>query len=68
MKKAILIIAALLVMASCGNSRFETVSYGVGSKIIYDKETKVEYVVGSFGKMTVLVDKDGKPLIYEGEK
>lgn len=65
MKKVILIIAALLVMASCGNSRFETVSYGVGSKIIYDKETKVEYVVGSFGKMTVLVDEDGKPLLYQ---
>ena len=65
MKKVILIIAALLVMASCGNSRFETISYGVGCKTVYDKETKVEYVVGSYGRMCVLVDADGKPLIYQ---
>lgn len=65
MKKVILIIATMLVMASCGNSRFETIRYGVGNKIVYDKETKVEYVVGSYGKMSVLVDADGKPLLYQ---
>ena len=39
---------------------------------MYDKETKVEYFMfGGFrngGGITVLVDKDGKPLIYEGSK
>lgn len=34
--------------------------------IVYDKETKVEYFVFE-GGITVLVDKDGKPLLYEGE-
>ena len=34
--------------------------------IAYDKETKVEYFVFE-GGLTVLVDKDGKPLLYEGE-
>ena len=38
---------------------------------MYDKETKVEYFMfGGYkigGGITVLVDKDGKPLLYEGE-
>lgn len=63
MKKAILIIAALLVMASCGNRRFER----IGNRVIYDKETNVEYYKGAYGNMCVLVDADGKPLIYEGK-
>lgn len=72
-KKLILVFAALLVMASCGHNRFETmgdnrfetISYGIGCKLIYDKETKVEYVMGSYGNMCVLVDADGKPLLYQ---
>ena len=64
MKKVILIIAALLVMASCGDKRFERLGDGVW----YDKTTKVEYykVRGEFGTtMCVLVDADGKPLLYQ---
>lgn len=39
-------------------------------KIYYDKKTKVMYLVKSVykgGGITLLVDADGKPLLYEGE-
>ena len=69
MKKVILIIATMLVMASCGRfDRFVTIEKeGLTSYIVYDKETNVEYFMGSYGRMCVLVDADGKPLIYEGK-
>lgn len=39
--------------------------------VVYDKETKVQYTIsiGSYnqGTFTLLVDKDGKPLLYKGE-
>ena len=41
-----------------------------GFKIYYDKETKVMYLISDIykgGGITVLVDKDGKPLIYGEE-
>lgn len=41
-----------------------------GFRIYYDKKTKVMYLVSDIykgGGITVLVDKDGKPLLYEGE-
>lgn len=41
-----------------------------GFKIYYDKETKVQYLEKSVykgGGITVLVDQEGKPLLYEGE-
>ena len=38
---------------------------------MYDKETKVEYFIFNYykagGGITVLVDKDGKPLLYGEE-
>ncbi len=39
-------------------------------EIYYDKETKVEYLIkgkNRGGGITVLVDQEGKPLLYEGE-
>ncbi len=39
-------------------------------EIYYDKETKVEYLIKGINKgggITVLVDQEGKPLLYEGE-
>lgn len=36
-------------------------------QIVYDKQTKVEYVISKDGIFTLLVDADGKPLLYEGE-
>ena len=41
-----------------------------GFRIYYDKETKVMYLILDIykgGGITVLVDKDGKPLLYRGE-
>ena len=41
-----------------------------GFRIYYDKETKVMYLISAIyegGGITVLVDKDGKPLLYRGE-
>lgn len=41
-----------------------------GFRIYYDKKTKVMYLISDIykgGGITVLVDKDGKPLLYEGE-
>lgn len=56
-----------------GNERFIQI-YNQYSKddfrIYYDKETKVMYLISSIykgGGITVLVDADGKPLLYEGE-
>lgn len=34
--------------------------------IMYDKETKVQYFASTTG-ITVLLNQDGKPLLYEGE-
>lgn len=52
--------------------RFVTLSYDTNYYIVYDKETMVQYAVsnGSYnrGTFVMLVDKDGKPLIYEGGK
>ena len=44
--------------------------YSKTFRIYYDKKTKVMYLVADIykgGGITVLVDKDGKPLLYEGE-
>lgn len=55
------------------NERFIRI-YNQSSKdsfrIYYDKETKVMYLISNIykgGGITVLVDADGKPLLYEGE-
>ena len=53
------------------NERFVIIQQRRNEKVMYDKETKVEYFMfGSYkngGGITVLVDKDGKPLIYGEE-
>ena len=37
-------------------------------RIYVDKETKVQYIYNTYeGGMCVLVDADGKPLLYDGE-
>lgn len=57
------------VMAA-GKNRFALVSSEPDFKIYYDKKTKVMYLVKTVykgGGITLLVDADGKPLLYEGE-
>lgn len=53
------------------NKRFVTIQKEPNGKVMYDKQTKVEYFMfGGYkdgGGITVLVDKDGKPLIYREE-
>ena len=53
------------------DSRFETIVKGSGFYVVYDKETKVEYVVSdrnyNSGTFTLLVNADGKPLLYGKE-
>ena len=53
------------------NKRFIKINHEDYFDIVYDVETKVEYAVsyGQYNKgtVTLLVDKDGKPLLYEGE-
>jgi hypothetical protein len=68
----------LFVMLSLGKQsekeeqgeRFVTVEKNFSYFITYDKETGVMYAVSNginnAGTFTLLVDKDGKPLIYEG--
>lgn len=46
--------------------RFITVQKWRSSATVYDKETKVMYLVVD-GGITVLVDQNGNPLLYEGE-
>ena len=41
-----------------------------GFKIYYDKETKVQYLEKIIDKgcgLTVMIDQEGKPLLYKGE-
>ena len=53
------------------NERFVIIQQRDDEKVMYDKETKVEYFMfGGFkygGGITVIVDKNGKPLIYGEE-
>ena len=51
-----------------GNTRyFKTISEEVNGRIIYDTRTGIEYWMsyGYSNVLTVLVDADGKPLIYD---
>lgn len=55
---------------NAADNRFALAHNEDGFKIYYDKKTKVMYLVKSVykgGGITLLVDADGKPLLYEGE-
>lgn len=82
MKKIIisLILTVMLAMLTgCVDSATETEKRFVGIsnegtygiKVYYDKQTKVEYAIknNSHGgtSLSLLVDAEGKPLLYEGE-
>lgn len=56
---------------NASNYRFILVHNEDDLKIYCDKKTKVMYLVKSIykgGGITLLVDADGKPLLYEGEQ
>lgn len=50
---------SMFVLIECGSlwSRYS---------IVYHKETKVMYAVGCNTQFTVMLDADGKPLLWEG--
>lgn len=74
----IVLLATLFCLCGCTNEstaetqkRFIQVSKEDSFYIVYDKETKVMYAESwssyNYGSLTVLVDVEGKPLLYEGE-
>lgn len=80
-KAIILAVIACMILSSCSGvetakneddtSMFVEVENTTLWKVVYHKDTKVMYVVttGSYSHITftLLVDADGKPMIYEGE-
>lgn len=74
----IVLISSLFILSGCtssnaNNSRFIEIYDGgnYSVKILYDRTTKVQYVsyINGHGgtALTVLVDAEGKPLLYKGE-
>lgn len=53
------------------NSMFITVEQAKNWNIVYHNKTKVMYVVSNsaynYGNFALLVDADGKPMLYKGE-
>lgn len=82
MKKILCLVIAIMLMLTCtgcsnnGNkvitdSRFIHVEQGFDDKensmyIVVDTETKVMYLVRPRVGVTVMLDADGKPLLWEG--
>ena len=73
-KKILLLILMTIGITACigcgGNDsskRFVTLETGFSHNISYDRETKVMYIIGSYGNATIMLDSDGKPLLYKGE-
>lgn len=83
MKTKVIILTAIacMMLSSCSKgetakseddtSMFVTVETTTFWKIVYQKDTKVMYVVSedsyNHGTFTLLVNADGTPMIYEGE-
>lgn len=75
------IILILLMLTGCTTKTkaeetetermFKKICDGFAASIVYDTETKVEYVVSTgsynYGNYTMLVNADGTPKLYLGE-
>lgn len=82
MKKIVILLFAAMLLTSCNLSKVERQACMDEAsmfvliektpiwKVVYHKETKVMYAVsyGSYnlGTFTLLVDREGKPLLYKG--
>ena len=74
---SLILIGMLFVLNGCDVSvaetekRFVLVSKEDYFDVRYDKTTKVMYAVSccpqNYGTVTLLVDQEGKPLLYKGE-
>lgn len=73
------LVASLIVLfATVSNAsilkggKFFTVIKESSFRVVYDKDTMVMYAVSegkyNSGNLTLLVDENGKPLLYQGEK
>lgn len=73
------LVALLIVLfATVSNAsilkggKFFTVINESSFRVVYDKDTMVMYAVSegkyNSGNLTLLVDENGKPLLYQGEK
>lgn len=78
-KTIIALLLGIICLTGCSiktesdSARFVCIGGGgYDFKIVYDRTTGVEYAVSdgvyNRGVVTLLVDADGKPLIYEGEE
>ena len=76
MKRVIAItILTLLTLALCGctkaeasNHRLRTLDTGLMYEIYVDNLTGIQYLKVYQGGVCVMVDAEGRPLIWEGEK
>ena len=82
MKKFVILLFAAILFTSCDlstvekqprlneSSMFVLIENTGTWKVVYHNETKVMYAISSGpynqGTFTLLVDKDGKPLLYKG--
>ena len=82
MKRIVAVVLIVLILTGCTSvkivndktvavSRFAIVENCSLCKVVVDRETKVMYAVSygtyNIGIFTMLVDADGKPLLWEGE-
>ena len=63
----IIVLVVLLVIVICdGNHRMRTLDGSLMYGIYVDDLTGVQYLQTSYGGICVMVDAEGKPLIWEG--
>lgn len=81
-KKIVALLLGIICLTGCSvrirtdsysdSARFVCIGNGYDFKVFYDRTTGVEYAVSNggynYGTVTLLVDADGFPLIYEGEE
>ena len=71
---AIFVFFLLYAMTLClvaqkeNHGRIKEIYYGNGNRVYVDTETNVMYFENDIsGGMTIMVDENGKPLIWEGD-
>lgn len=79
---AMLLISLTIICTGCANvektpqqsetSMFVEIEHSTHFSVVYHRETKVMYVISegsyNYGNFTLLVNPDGSPMMYGGEK